>query len=426
MAFRKGINGFIFLTIGQLISMIGSSMTQFGLAIWIWKITGKAAPYSYIAVFFMIPNLLFSPIAGAFVDRLPKKRVLILPDLSSGIITIITMILYVSSKLSLPFLYAGAFLSGIFNSLQWPAYSVTMSLMVEKKDLVRANGFYSICETAPALISPILAGFLLPIIGLNGIFLIDIATFIIAVFIVMIVFIPDIILNEDKIESKKQNIIKDSLFGFSYIFQRRALFALLSIFLLVNFFSGFSNALLAPMILAKTNNNSVFLGIIQSCFGIGGIIGGLLMTFWGGTRKKIVSLLIGMMFTGIGEILLGLSKALPFYILSILIISIATIVTNASSQAIWQSKVPSHLQGRVFSARRFIAQFVGIIPMAISGPLVDKYLTPLFSKLTALSNIFGEGKGGAIALLSSSGGFLTIIIVIVSLLSPLVMNVEKN
>lgn len=401
-------------------------MTQFGLAIWIWKITGKATPYSYIAVFFMIPNLIFSPIAGAFVDRLPKKWVLIIPDISSGIITVITMILYVSSKLSLPFLYAGAFLSGLFNSLQWPAYSVTMSLMVDKKDLGRANGFYSICETAPALISPILAGFLLSIIGLNGIFLIDVATFIIAIFIVMIVCIPDIVFNENTIESKKQNIIKDSLFGFSYIFQRKALFALLSIFLMINFFSGFSNALLAPMILAKTNNNSVFLGIIQSSFGIGGIIGGLLMTFWGGTRKKIVSLLIGMMFSGIGQILLGLSKALPFYVISILIISIATIVTNASSQSIWQSKVPHHLQGRVFSARRFIAQFVGTIPMAISGPLVDKYLTPLFLKFTTLSNIFGNGKGGAIALLASSGGFLTIIIVIVSLLSPVVMNVEKS
>lgn len=401
-------------------------MTQFGLAIWIWKITGKATPYSYIAVFFMIPNLIFSPIAGAFVDRLPKKWVLIIPDISSGIITVITMILYVSSKLSLPFLYAGAFLSGLFNSLQWPAYSVTMSLMVDKKDLGRANGFYSICETAPALISPILAGFLLSIIGLNGIFLIDIATFIIAIFIVIIVCIPDIVFNENTIESKKQNIIKDSLFGFSYIFQRKALFALLSIFLMINFFSGFSNALLAPMILAKTNNNSVFLGIIQSSFGIGGIIGGLLMTFWGGTRKKIVSLLIGMMFSGIGQILLGLSKALPFYVISILIISIATIVTNASSQSIWQSKVPHHLQGRVFSARRFIAQFVGTIPMAISGPLVDKYLTPLFLKFTTLSNIFGNGKGGAIALLASSGGFLTIIIVIVSLLSPVVMNVEKS
>jgi len=406
--------------------MIGSSMTQFGLAIWIWKITGKATPYSYIAVFFMIPNLIFSPIAGAFVDRLPKKWVLIIPDISSGIITVITMILFISSKLSLPFLYAGAFLSGLFNSLQWPAYSVTMSLMVDKKDLGRANGFYSICETAPALISPILAGFLLSIIGLNSIFLIDIATFIIAIFIVIIVCIPDIVFNENTIESKKQNIIKDSLFGFSYIFQRKALFALLSIFLMINFFSGFSNALLAPMILAKTNNNSVFLGIIQSSFGIGGIIGGLLMTFWGGTRKKIVSLLIGMMFSGIGQILLGLSKALPFYVISILIISIATIVTNASSQSIWQSKVPHHLQGRVFSARRFIAQFVGTIPMAISGPLVDKYLTPLFLKFTTLSNIFGNGKGGAIALLASSGGFLTIIIVIVSLLSPVVMNVEKS
>jgi MFS transporter, DHA3 family, macrolide efflux protein len=423
---QDGFKGFTLLTIGQLISMIGSTMTQFGLGIWIWKITGNATPFSIIAVCFMVPNLLFSPLAGVFVDRWSKKKALILPDLSAGIITIITLILFLTSKLTLPFLYIAAFLSGVFNSLQWPAYSVTMSLMVKKDDLGKANGLYSICETAPALLSPIFAGMLLPLINLNGIFIIDIVTFLFAIFAVFIVIIPEYIHFDNSSESKNQNIIKDSLFGFSYIFQRRALLSVLTVFLLTNFFEGFSNTLFAPMILAKTNNNSVFLGIIQSCFGIGGVLGGLLMTFWGGTKKKIYSLLIGMMLTGFGSILLGLSKTLTYFIISVLLIAITMVITNASSQAIWQSNVPSNLQGRVFSARRFIAQFIGIIPMAVSGPLVDKILTPLFIKYSFLTNLFGNGKGGTISMLASVGGFFTIIVVIVGLLSPIVLNVENK
>ena len=264
----EGFKGFALLSFGQLVSMIGSAMTQFGLGIWIWKITGNATPFSIIAVCFVVPNLLFTPIAGSLIDRWPKKRGLILPDLSAGMITIIAMILYMNSKLTLPILYIGSFLSGVFNSLQWPAYSVTMSLMVKKNELGKANGFLSMCESAPALFSPIIAGSLLPLITLNGIFIIDIVTFLFAIFIIFIVKIPEYsdLNRTDKLNI--QNIIKDSFFGFTYIFQRKALLAVLSVFLLTNFFGGFSNTLLAPMILAKTNNNSLFLGIIHSCFGI--------------------------------------------------------------------------------------------------------------------------------------------------------------
>jgi len=150
------------------------------------------------------------------------------------------------------------------------------------------------------------------------------------------------------------------------------------------------------------------------------------MTFWGGTKKKVFSLLIGMMITGIGSIMLGISNTLPFFITSILIIAITMVITNASSQAIWQSNVPPNLQGRVFSARRFIAQFIGIIPMAASGPLVDKVLTPFFAQFPFITNLFGTGKGGSISVLAAAGGFLTIIVVIIGLSSPLVMNVEDN
>ena len=146
----QGFKGFTILTLGQLISMVGSSMTQFGLGIWIWEKTGNATPFSIIAVCFMVPNLLFSPIAGTLIDRWPKKRGLILPDLSAGLITVLLIVLFTSNHLNLPILYVGAFFSGMFNSLQWPAYSVTITLLIKKEELVRANGLHSICETAPA------------------------------------------------------------------------------------------------------------------------------------------------------------------------------------------------------------------------------------------------------------------------------------
>jgi len=424
----QGFKGFTILTLGQLISMVGSSMTQFGLGIWIWEKTGNATPFSIIAVCFMVPNLLFSPIAGTLIDRWPKKRGLILPDLSAGLITVLLIVLFTSNHLNLPILYVGAFFSGMFNSLQWPAYSVTITLLIKKEELVRANGLHSICETAPALISPILAGSLIPLIGLPGIFTFDLVTLLVAIGSVLLVFIPEQRQEEEEEEEQKKehrSIWQDSLFGFSYIFGRLPLLGVLSVFLLTNFFGGFSQTLFAPMILAKSDNSSVVLGIVQSSFGIGGIAGGLMMTLWGGTRKKIVSLLLGIMLTGVGSILLGVSKSLPMFIVSVLLIAITMVMSNASSQAIWQSSVPVNLQGRVFSARRFIAQFVGIFPMALSGPLVDKILTPLFQEGVLIAKLFGVGKGGAIGFLASIGGILTILVTIIAFLSPFIMNVEK-
>jgi len=420
----QGFKGFTVLTVGQLLSFIGSGMTQFGLGIWIWEKTGNATPFSVIAICFMVPSLLFSPIAGTFIDRWPKKRSLLLPDLSAGCITILLIILFANNRLNLPILYVGAFFSGLFNSLQWPAYSVTMSLLIKKEDLGRANGLHSICETAPALISPILAGSLIPFIGLLGIFTLDIFTLMLAIGSILLISIPEQP-KEPKNTEDQHSLWQDSLFGFSYIFKRIPLLGVLSVFLLTNFFSGFSQTLFAPMILAKTNNNSVILGIVQSCFGIGGIIGGILMTVWGGTRKKIVSLLLGIMLTGLGSILLGVSKNLPMYVASVLLIAITIVMSNASSQAIWQSTVPVNLQGRVFSARRFIAQFIGIFPMALSGPLVDKVLSPLFREGLLITNLFGAGKGGAIGFLAALGGLLTVLTTFIAFLVPMIMNVEK-
>ncbi|MEA3313000.1 MAG: MFS transporter, partial [Caldisericota bacterium] len=227
-----GFKGFSIMSIGQVISLIGSSMTQFGIGIWIWQTTGNATPFSIVASLFFIPNLIFSPFAGALVDRWPKKKALILPDLAAGIITILTLILFKTNNLTLWFLYIASFVSGIFNAFQWPAYSVTISIMLKKEEYGRANGLFSLTESGPMVVAPIVAGALLPIIRLDGIMIIDIITFIFAVGAILWVIIPDI----RKEVTEKVNLFKDAIFGFLYIFKRKPLLYLLLIFLGVNFF----------------------------------------------------------------------------------------------------------------------------------------------------------------------------------------------
>lgn len=416
----KGFRGFALLTLGQIVSFIGSGMTQFGLGIWIWKATGNATPFSIIAFAFFLPNMIFSTIAGAYVDRLPRKISLILPDLSSGIVTIVTLILFLSNKLTLPFLYLASFVSGAFNAFQWPAYSVTISSMLSREEYSRANGLFSLTESAPSLLAPLAAGFLFSIIGLEGIMLVDIITFVFAIAIVIIVEIPQVTTNESK-----ASILKDAVFGFGYIFERRELLLLLMVFLLTNFFGGFWNTLLSPMILGKFNGSSVILGTLETIFGVGGIIGGIVMSLWGGLKRRIHTLLIGIFVSAISEVIIGLSFSVLTIALAFLLIGVSNVFANSSSQSIWQSIVPIHLQGRVFSARRFIAQFASSIPMLISGPLVDKVLVKYFSKPNLLTGIFGFGKASSIGFLAFLSGILSIGIVIWAINNHFVMSVEN-
>lgn len=418
-----GFKGFSIMSIGEIISLTGSAMTGFGIAIWIWQTSGNATPFSILTTVFVVANLAFSPIAGAFVDRWPRKHSLILPDLASAIVTLLTLILYLYGKLSLPFLYIASFISGAFNGFQWPAYSVTISAMLKKEEYGKANGLFSMTQSAPAFIAPALAGALLPFIKLSGIMIADLLTFVAAFGAILWVKIPENTQIQAKVKIK--NILKDSLFGFKYIYRAKPLLALLLVFLVMNLLLNLWMPLLSPMILAKFHNSSVILGIVQSSFGAAGIIGGIIMTIWGGTKKKVDSLFGGIIISSFGIILLGVSHTVLLVVIAVIVMSITNIIINASSQAIWQSIIPLKLQGRVFAARRFIAQFISVIPMALSGPFVDFYLSKWISSSQTLSAIFGTGKGGAIAFLTSISGTFVLIMGIVAFFIPIIMNVEN-
>jgi len=417
----EGFKGFTIMSIGQIISMVGSSMTSFGLSIWIWQKTGNATPFSIITTAYFVPNLIFSPIAGALVDRWPRKRSLILPDIAAGIVTIAMLFLLAINRLELWFIYIAVFIEGIFNAFQWPAYSVTISVMLKKEDYGRANGLFQMTEYAPLVLAPLIAGFFIGIIGLKGIMAIDIITFVIAVIAVLWVTIPENIAAGTK---PQVSLFKDSIFGFKYILQRKPLLLLLIVFLLTNFFGGFINTLFAPMILSKVQNSSVLFGIIQTFFGVGGILGGLLMTVWGGTKKKIKSLLFGILLSGVGITMVGFTRNVIILCLAALILTISSVISNSSSQAIWQSKVKPELQGRVFAARRVIAQLVGVIPIIASGPIVDHVLGPFVDYKIVLNALFGIEKAGAMSMIAAISGILTVIVILIFYSVPMLMHVE--
>jgi DHA3 family macrolide efflux protein-like MFS transporter len=202
--------------------------------------------------------------------------------------------------------------------------------------------------------------------------------------------------------------------------------------LLLNLVQGLSGgALMAPMILSRTSDNSVALGAVESAWAIGGVLGGLLMSAWGGPKRRIRGMLLGwMVFTLFGQIFFGLGRGLAIWIPAVAMAAMSFPVSQGCSNAIWQSKVAPDVQGRVFSARRFIAWFVDPIAPIMAGTLADLVTEPAMQSQTWLSDTFGwlvgTGPGSGMALQYILSGVGWIVIIVAASFLPVVRNVEDS
>jgi MFS family permease len=302
-----------------------------------------------------------------------------------------------------------------------------ISTMVPKEQYGRANGLMSLLEAGPGVLAPILAGALLPFIKLEGIMLFDVATFLIAIGGLAFVFIPRPRQTAEGQEAKG-SLWKEATFGFKYIFARPSLLGLQLVFFAGNLFSGIGFVVMAPMILARSGQNSVVFGTVESMFAVGGILGGLIMSAWGGFKRRVHGVLFGWILSGLGMLALGLGQNLYGWIPAAIFNTMLIPLVNGSNQAIWQSKVAPDLQGRVFSARRLIAWFTNPITPIIGGVLADFVLEPAMRTQSGLSNTFGWltgiGPGAGMGLLMFLCGFGAMLVGLSGYLFPAVRNAE--
>lgn len=423
-----GMRAFVIIWLGQLVSMLGTGMTRFALTIWAWQLTGSATALALVGVFSFAPIVLFSPIAGALVDRWPRKLVMMASDLAAGLSTIVVLLLYSTGNLQIWHLYVAGAFAGIFESFQFPAYSAAVSTMLTKENYTRASGMIGMAEAASGIVAPALAGLLLVTIGIGGVMLIDIATFVFAVGVLFFVHIPQPKRTAAG-EEGRGSLWTESLYGFRYIFRRPSLLGLQLIFFGVNLASTAGLILAAPLILARTGDNSVVLGSVQSAFGVGGLVGGLLLSTWGGPKRRVHGVLLGMLGGGLlGMVTLGWARSLPFWIAGAFAEMFFMQILNASNQAIWQAKVDPDVQGRVFAVRRLIAQIAAPLSMVLGGFLADGLFEPAMQPGGAWANTFGwlvgTGPGAGMGLLLVVSGLLTALVALSGYLFPAIRNAE--
>jgi len=424
-----GMFGFTIIWIGQVISLLGTAMTGFALTIWAWQITQQATALALVGFFTFAPTLLVTPFAGALVDRWNRKFVMMLSDLAAILSTVVVLLLFWTCNLQIWHLYVTGAFSGAFGAFQFPAYSAAVTTMVPKKQYGRASGMLSTAQFASNIFAPALAAIFLSIIGIAGILAIDVFTFFVAIGALLLVHVPQPAVTQEG-QKSRGSLWRESVYGFRYIYERKSLLALLLIFFCVNLLAPFAFTLLAPMILARSGNDAIALGMVQSAIGIGGLLGGIVLSIWGGPKRRVHGILIGLILVTMGVLFIGLGQSPIVWALAAFFTIFFVPIINGSSQAIWQSKVAPDVQGRVFAARGMIAQIGAPVAMLLTGPLADRVFEPAMmpggSWAPLIGWLVGTGPGAGMSLMFIIAGALGMLVGFGGYAFPAVRNVEDT
>lgn len=420
-----GFRTFVLVWAGQLVSGVGSGFTSFALGVWVYRATGSVTGFALILVAATLPTILLLPFAGALVDRWDRRRTMLVADTVSASATMALALLLHADRLQIGHIYLAAGVYAACGAFQWPAYGAATTLLVPRHLLGRAAGMVEFAYAASGILSPLLAGVLIGRIGIPGVMLVDCATTLAAVGTLAAVRFP----RPRAREGAWPSLWADVRFGMRYVAERPGLTRLMAFFSSINLFSNFNNVLIVPLVLAFAT--PAVLGATLSTGAVGILLGGAVMSAWGGPRRRVPGIVVGGMLLGVSMMVMGLRPWAPLVAAGLFLFNFWLPVMNGCSQAVWQVKVPPELQGRVFAIRRMIATCTAPVCFLAAGPLADRVFAPLLAPGGALAGrlgplLGGTGAGRGIGLLFVVMGGMCLLVAVAGLLSPGLMRMEDT
>lgn len=420
-----GFRVFTIIWFGQLISTLGSGLTGFALGIWIYETTGSETLFALNMLAWVLPNIILSPVAGVIADRWDRRLVMMLGDSLAAAGTLFIVMMMLTGHLQVWHIYVAVFLDSMASTFQWPAYSAATTLLVPKEHLGRAGGMTQIAQAVSQLITPAIAGALYVTAGLWAIILIDLAGYAFALLTLLVVRFPQ---PEATAEGAagRGSFWKEAMFGWQYIRLRPGLFGLLIVFALTNFMGSVTSPLMTPLLLDMASPDVV--GYVFSISGVGMLIGTLVMSAWGGPKRRIFGIAAFDMLGGLSFMLFGLRPSVVLITIAAFVGLFSMPITNGCSQALWQSKVAQDVQGRVFAARRMIAYSIMPLAFVVAGPLAEHVFEPLLVEggplAASVGRVIGVGAGRGTGLLFVIAGALYMLVTLVIVIHPRIRRVE--
>ena len=423
---------FFIVWLGQVISLLGSKLTEFALGFWIleqtYQETGTITQFALTILFIYLPKVIISPLAGILVDRCNRRYAMIASDLGTGIIISIVLLLVLSNRLEVWHIYLAVTITSSFNAFQQPAYLAAISQLVPSQNLSRANGMIQASFAIAKITAPVIAGLLMKAWEIQTILFIDLLTFAIAILTLISVKFPDI---KQFTKSKQQlvpRLISDSISGWNYIVGRPGLARLIGFIAISYFTLGFLEVVMWPLLYEPGSTDR--LGLILSIGGCGMLVGSVLMSVWSGPENRVMAIIA----------CIGLQSAIVFIggtRISLVILGVGIFgylfsqpIMVSCNQAIWQSKVPVRLQGRVFALQQTLERSLAIGAYISAGPLVDRIFNPLMNTdgvfVRTISKFVSTGMAQGVPLLLILLGGMNLIIVATAYRDPRLRNLERE
>jgi MFS family permease len=420
-----GMRAFILLCIGQTVSLLGTNLAGFALGFWVLEKSGSVMNLALVFTLMALPGIFIAPIAGVWVDRWDKRWIMILGDSCAAMSTLIVTWLLFVGQLSIWHVYLLTILNALADTFQRPAFAAIMPVLVPKEQMGRANGIVQAVLAVSQILAPLLAGILVVSIQVQGVLLIDFLTFLVAIFVTIIIRVPKIT-HTAETQKPKGSMWEEMMYGWNYLVSRKGLLGLLVLYTLVNFLYAAADVLIMPLALSVTS--TTILGSIMSVGGIAMLLGSLLMGIWGGPKRRVFGV-IGFMALGGFAIALGGSRpSVPFFFIAAFVFFFAFPIINACTQAIFQLKVAPNVQGRVFSLRGMAVSLALLLAYLTVGPLADFAFEPWLAEGGALSSsigiLIGVGPGRGIGLMFVVAGLVSMVVALAGLFYPRLRNLD--
>lgn len=384
---EKSFQKYIVLWLSQSVSGLGSSMTGFALVLWAYGQSHSAMSVSLMSFCNYVPYVLLSLFAGSFIDRHKKKTIMLVSDSIAAAGSLAVFAFLLTGCMEVWIIYVINAVAGITNAFQQPASAVATGRLVPKEKISNISGMNSFSNNLIVVFSPMLAAFLFAAGGLPLILLIDLASFVFA-FCILLFFIT---IPEEVQEKKYSSPFAGMVEGFDFLKKEKGIFYIMLTMALINFCSRLTyENILSPMILARSSGNSIVLGTVNACMGIGGIAGGMIVSVKKESRHKAAAIYVPAALSFLfGDLMMAVGKNVFWWSAAAVAASLPIPFIQASQNAILYRKIPDVMQGRVFAVRNAIQYSTIPVGIILGGYLADYVFEPFMASGNRLAEMLG-------------------------------------
>jgi DHA3 family macrolide efflux protein-like MFS transporter len=398
---QQNFRTFLLIWLGSTVSALGSALTGFVIGVWAFQQTGSATLYSLIAVAGIVPALLVSPFAGALADRWDRRMMLVWATVAAIVTTAATAALMATGRLEVWHLYVTSLVASVVGASVRPAAMAVFTSLVPPEQFGRASGLTQFGGAGIRIVAPVLAGILLARIHATGVLLLDLASFAVVLVVFLAVRVPQPHRAAGAAPGPRPTLLADAAEGWRYVRERPGIFGMLLYFSAIGVAPVISMILLTPLVLRTADE--VVLGTVMSVAGAGTLAGSLLMSTWGGPRRRFHGIVAAGTILGVSVIVAGLRSDPAVIAAGAFGIALGGPLATGCFNALWQVKTPLHLHGRVFATITMVAESSMPLALLAAGPAADYLLEPLMAPGGALAGVLGPymgvGPGRGIGLL---------------------------